>query len=207
MSFSEEQQKQYTEKLMVAQSFSDWNVASHLVDRARKEMQETGRTFDIAHQQALSVKSDREIITDGLLFRGLVWTSSFSDYAHKRLYTMSECIPPFIKVSCTDEQSGWEGFPVPFFTLRQNGFNDYHVEYMKNWFVNFAQGRRHISCPIIYAQNGRFGQLRYLHDVYARRGQVVTNDGESKKVLLDNDFSYCMRYIAKNWWYYPASKA
>lgn len=190
---------------MIDKSYNEWDVESYFHLQAEKNLKEAERTFVVAHTQALLSKKDKEIINDELLFRGLVWMSPFSEYAHKRLYAISECLPPSVKVSCTDDQQGWENYPVPYFTLKQKEFSDDDIDFMKKWFKNFSYGRWFMRCPIIYAQNGKFGQLQYEHDIRNDHGRVLCNDWGKKKVLLDNDFSYCMRYIAENWWYYPAS--
>jgi hypothetical protein len=205
MSFSEEQQKQYAEKLMIGVTFNHWDVTSVYAKQAENELKQAAHDFVVVHQQSLSTRSDTEIITDGLLFRGLVWMSTFSDYAHKRLYNITECLPPHIKVSCTDEQPGWENYPVLYFTFKQNTIDDRMIRIVQSWFDRFAQGRQFVTCPIIYAQNGKFGQLRYHHNMRTGRGIVVSNEWGTKKVLLDNDLSYCLRYIAENWWYQPAT--
>ena len=205
MTFSSDQQKHYTQKLMIGQSFNKWDAASSFHLRAERDLKEAQHEFDIAHRQALMSKSDTEIISDTLLFRGLVWMSSFSDYAHNRLYEMCACASPFVTVSCTDQQPGWENYPVLYFTLKQNkGIDSTIADRVQNWFTSFAQGRQVISSPVIYAQKGRFGQLQYEHDMSTGRGRVVAGHVGNQKVLLDNELPYCLRYITENWYYFPA---
>lgn len=200
MKFSQEQQKQYAEKLMIDQSFNQWDVASLFHLQAEQDLKEAQHTFDVAHQQSLMSRSDTEIITDELLFRGLVWMSSFSNYAYDRLHKITQFSYPYVTVSCTDEQSGWENYPVLYFTLKQRkGIDIELVDQVKDWLALFAHGRSVISCPVIYSQKNKFGQLRYEHDMRTESGRVVCH----QQVLVANTLSQCLRHIAENWWYHP----